>query len=49
MVGKKVIVVSNLKEANLRDEKSQGMLLCAEKGKDVELLSSTLPVGSKVR
>lgn len=49
MVGKKVIVVSNLKEANLRGEKSQGMLLCAEKGKDVELLTSTLPIGSKVR
>lgn len=49
MVGKKVIVVSNLKEANLRGEKSQGMLLCAENGKDVELLTSTLPVGSKIK
>ena len=49
LVGKKVIVVSNLKEANLRGEKSQGMLLCAENGKDVELLTSTLPVGSKIK
>ena len=29
LVGKKVIVVRNLKEANLRGEKSYGMILCA--------------------
>ena len=29
LVGKKVIVVRNLKEANLRGEKSRGMILCA--------------------
>ena len=29
IVGKKVIVVRNLKEANLRGEKSSGMILCA--------------------
>ncbi len=29
LVGKKVIVVRNLKEANLRGEKSSGMILCA--------------------
>ena len=49
MIGKKVVVVSNLKEANLRGEKSQGMLLCAEKGDKVELITSTLEKGSKVR
>ncbi|MGN1405323.1 MAG: methionine--tRNA ligase [Erysipelotrichaceae bacterium] len=49
MVGKKVIVVSNLKEANLRGEKSQGMLLCAENGDKVELITSALEKGSKVR
>ena len=49
MLGKKVVVVSNLKEANLRGEKSQGMLLCAEKGDRVELITSTLEKGSKVR
>ena len=49
MIGKKVVVVSNLKEANLRGEKSQGMLLCAEKGDKVELITSTLENGSKVR
>ena len=49
MIGKKVVVVSNLKEANLRGEKSQGMLLCAEKGNKVELITSTLEKGSKVR
>ena len=29
LIGKKVIVVRNLKEANLRGEKSSGMILCA--------------------
>ena len=29
LIGKKVIVVRNLKEANLRGEKSNGMILCA--------------------
>ena len=36
LVGKKVIVVRNLKEANLRGEKSYGMILCAsDKEKDL--------------
>ena len=48
-VGKKVIVVKNLKPANLRGEKSEGMILCSENGDKVEILTSSLPVGSKVR
>ncbi|MBW6462511.1 MAG: methionine--tRNA ligase [DPANN group archaeon] len=37
--GKQIIVVSNLKPAMLRGIESQGMVLAAEKGKDVVLLS----------
>ena len=48
-IGKKVIVVKNLKPATIRGELSEGMILCSENGKDVEILSSNLPVGSKVR
>ena len=48
-VGKKVIVVKNLKPAVLRGEKSEGMILCGENGDKIEILSSDLPVGSTVR
>ena len=48
-VGKKVIVVKNLKPANLRGEVSEGMILCGENGKEIEIITSSLPVGSKVR
>lgn len=37
IVGKKVIVVRNLKEANLRGEVSKGMLLCASNKQDDKL------------
>ena len=37
IVGKKVVVVRNLKEANLRGEVSQGMLLCASNKQDNKL------------
>lgn len=48
-VGKKVIVIKNLKPAILRGEKSEGMILCGENGKDIDIITSSLPVGSKVR
>ena len=48
-VGKKVIVVKNLKPANLRGEKSEGMILCSENGDKIEIITSELPAGSKVR
>lgn len=48
LVGKKVIVVSNLKPAKLRGVMSEGMMLAAEKSGEVELLSSSLDVGSLV-
>ena len=48
-VGKKVIVIKNLKPAMLRGEKSEGMILCAENEGKVDILTSNLPKGSKVR
>ena len=51
MVGKKVIVVKNLKSVKLRGVESQGMLLCASDANDEELevLSTTLNPGDIVR
>ena len=50
MVGKKVIVVSNLKPAKLRGIESQGMILAGSKKKMLELVSvENLPNGTKIR
>lgn len=50
MVGKKVIVVSNLKPAMLRGVESQGMILAGSKKKVLELVSvESLPNGTKIR
>ena len=50
MVGKKVIVVSNLKPAKLRGVESQGMILAGSKKKMLELVSvENLPNGTKIR
>lgn len=52
LVGKKVIVVSNLKPATLCGVESQGMILAADAGKDavkVVFLDSSIPNGSKIR
>ncbi|MFW5852590.1 MAG: methionine--tRNA ligase, partial [Nanoarchaeota archaeon] len=38
LVGKKIVVVSNLKPAKLRGKESQGMLLAADDGNNVKLL-----------
>ena len=46
MVGKTVVVVSNLKPARLAGEMSEGMLLCAEDNGNVVLLTSEKEVGS---
>lgn len=51
MVGKKVIVVANLKPRKLRGLESAGMLLCAVNGDDLSLVSLDkleLPSGSEV-
>jgi len=52
LIGKKVIVVSNLKPATLCGVESQGMILAADAGEDavkVVFLDSSIPNGSKIR
>lgn len=50
MVGKKVIVVTNLKTAMLRGVESQGMILAGEDGKMLEVVSiDKLPAGTIIR
>lgn len=51
VVGKKVILVSNLKPAKLRGILSEGMILCAEKDGKVTLVepNGEMPDGSDVR
>lgn len=49
LLGKKVVVVKNLKPILLRGEESHGMLLCASDDQDLELLSvEKLSAGAKV-
>lgn len=50
MAGKKVVVVINLKPANLRGIESQGMILAGATDKMIEVLSvNDLPVGTKIK
>ncbi|HET7558558.1 MAG TPA: methionine--tRNA ligase [Limnochordia bacterium] len=51
LVGRRIVVVANLKPATLRGEKSEGMLLAASSGEKLSLLSveGDLPPGSEVR
>lgn len=50
MIGRKVIVVSNLKPAQLRGVESQGMILAGSKKKLLELVTvDHLPNGTKIR
>lgn len=52
LVGKRIVVVDNLKPAKLRGEESQGMLLAATGGEDVVLLTPDkpdVPSGSPIR
>jgi len=48
LIGKKIIVVSNLKSAKLRGKQSEGMLLAAEKEGKVVLLNCDVPSGSSI-
>lgn len=49
LIGKKVVVVKNLKPILLRGEESHGMLLCASKDEQIELLNvAQLNPGAKV-
>ena len=50
LIGKKIIVVTNLKPATLRGIESNGMLLAAKKKKNLTLLTvdSDIPSGAKI-
>ncbi len=51
LVGKKVVLVANLKAAKLRGVESQGMILCGESGDTVRLIEPdpALKEGSRIR
>ena len=50
IIGKKVIVVTNLKPVKIRGVESNGMVLCAADGDELELINvNKLPSGSTVR
>ncbi len=51
IVGKKIVVVSNLKPAKLRGVESNGMVLAAQSADDVVLLTldRDVPSGSKIK
>lgn len=49
LIGKHVILVANLKPAKLRGVVSHGMLLAASKGDELQIVETTMPVGSKVK
>lgn len=48
MIGKKVIVVKNLKPAKLRGIESQGMILAGGTKKQLQIISTNLPNGTKI-
>lgn len=47
-VGKKVVVLANLKPVKIRGVESQGMIICAENEGKIEIVTSSLPAGSKL-
>ena len=49
LIGKHVILVANLKPAKLRGVVSHGMLLAASKGDELQIVETSMPVGSKVK
>ncbi|WP_304065219.1 methionine--tRNA ligase [Megamonas hypermegale] len=49
LIGKHVILVANLKPAKLRGVMSHGMLLAASKGDKLQIVETSMPVGSKVK
>jgi len=50
LVGKKLVLVTNLKPVKLRGVESFGMILAADKGEEacVLFLDDSIPVGSKI-
>lgn len=51
LIGKKVIVVANLKPVKLRGEESNGMIVAADVGEDCKVIfvDDTIPDGAKLR
>ena len=49
LIGKHVVLVANLKPAKLRGVMSHGMLLAASKGDELQIVETTMPVGSKAK
>lgn len=51
LIGKKIVVVANLKPAKLRGVESQGMLLAASDGQTISILTplKDVAVGSRVK
>ena len=49
LIGKHVVLVANLKPAKLRGVMSHGMLLAASKGDELQIVETTMPVGSRVK
>ena len=52
LIGKKVVIVANLKPAKLCGEESQGMIVCAEMpdgSAKVAFLDGSVPPGAKLR
>jgi len=51
LIGKKIVLVANLKPAKLRGVESQGMILAADAGQDVRVIfvDSDIPCGAKIR
>lgn len=49
LIGKHVVLVANLKPAKLRGVMSHGMLLAASKGDELQIVETTMSVGSKVK
>ena len=47
-VGKKVIVVANLKPVKIRGVESEGMIVCGSNNESLEVITSKLPNGSKL-
>ena len=48
LLNKKVLVLCNLKPARIRGVESQGMLLAADDGKNVAILTTNAPLGTRV-
>ena len=49
LIGKKVILVMNLKPAKIRGVVSHGMILAASNGDELEVVSVDMPAGSVVK